>query len=444
MIERYSLPEASRIWLDATRYAYWLEVELALCQALVKHRIMPKKDYDYLKKKLSVHPKSIAALEEEVKHDILAFTQSMEEQGGKQAQFFHYGLTSSDVLDTAFALQLREASILIVTELKKLLLSLEKLAKKTKAIPAIGRSHGMHGEPLSFGLRFASMYGELKRSLARIEEAKEVISYGQFSGAVGAYGELSPAIEKDACGYLDLKVEPISTQVIPRDRHAQFFSSLAILGASIERLAVEFRHLQRTEVGELEEGFSKKQKGSSAMPHKKNPISGENLTGCARLLRAWADASMENVALWHERDISHSSVERVIAPDACILAHYMCVRARKLVDGVVIHPDRIRKNLHATKDSALSGALLLLFVKAGLERHKAYRLLQKHTLPKKGSLSLEDSLCKDPLALQYVTKKEIRAVLSQKRGLRYVDHIYQRVFLKKTQKKSKPKPRSKR
>ena len=392
---------------------------------------MPKKDYAYLKKKLSVRPSRIAALEKEVRHDMLAFTQSMEEQGGVHARFFHYGLTSSDVLDTAFALQLRDASSLILLELKKLMGSLEKLAKKTKNIPAIGRSHGMHGEPLAFGLRFASIYGELKRSFTRIEQAQEAISYGQFSGAVGAYGELSPAIEKDACKFLQLNVEPISTQVIPRDRHAQFFTALAILGASIERMAIEFRHLQRTEVGELEEGFSKKQKGSSAMPHKKNPISGENLTGCARLLRAWSDASMENVALWHERDISHSSVERVIGPDACIMAHYMCVRARKLVDGALVHPDRIRENLHAKKDLSLSGALLLLFVRAGLERQKAYRLLQKHTLKKEAS-DLEASLCKDPLALQYVTEKEIRAALSQKRGLRYVEHIYRRVFSKKS------------
>ncbi len=429
MISRYSLPEAAKIWTDEARYQKWLEVELAACKAMAKYKIIPASVYQRLAKKARVDVESVQKHELEVKHDIIAFTMSIEEQVGKDAFYFHYGLTSSDVLDTALALQLRDGLSLILKELARLQSSVKKLANKTKKILAVGRSHGIHAEPLAFGLRFLSHYEELERNRRRLEQAKKTISVGMFSGAVGAYGTLSPKIEKEACRILKLGVEPVSTQVIPRDRHGELFQALALLGACMERMAVEFRHLQRTEVGEVEEGFSKKQKGSSAMPHKKNPISAENLTGCARLLRSWSHTALENIALWHERDISHSSVERVIAPDASILTHYMLVRMRRLVDDLQINKNRIQENLDYTRGLVWSGAVLLAFVRAGLPRDKAYRLVQKNASEAwaKGE-RLEDRLCNDQVALKYLNEQQIRKEFSKGRGLQFVDEIYKRVF----------------
>jgi adenylosuccinate lyase len=364
-----------------------------------------------------------------VKHDVIAFTMAIEEVAGADAQYFHYGLTSSDVIDTAFGLQLRGAGELILAEVKLLAKSLKKLAIDAKKIPAVGRSHGIHAEPLSFGLRFLSHYAELQRNRERFEHAIESVSVGMFSGAVGSYGTLPPAIEKKACAYLGLQAEAVSTQVIPRDRHAEYFQALALLGTGIERMAVELRHLQRTEVAEVEEGFAAGQKGSSAMPHKKNPISAENLTGCARLLRGYAEAAMENIPLWHERDISHSSVERVIGPDATILAHYMVVRARKLIDGLRVKEDKVLANLQLTRGLVYSGAVLLALVEAGLERDKAYRLVQKHALEAwKGGADLKERLLEDPEVLQYLKTKGVEAVFHASRGLEHVEHSYKEVF----------------
>ena len=429
MIERYTLPEASALWTDEARYNAWLRVELAANKAMVDHGIMPAAMYKRLAAKARINVDEIKKNEELVKHDIIAFTMQIEKLVGADAQFFHYGLTSSDVIDTAFALQLRDAGLLILAEMKGLAKALKQLAVETKKIPAVGRSHGIHAEPLSFGLRFLSHYAELQRNRERFTRAIENVSFGQFSGAVGSYGTLPPTIEKKACGYLGLQPEAVSTQVIPRDRHAEYFMALSLLGTGIERMAVELRHLQRTEVGEVEEGFSAGQKGSSAMPHKKNPISAENLTGCARLLRGYAEAAMENVPLWHERDISHSSVERVIAPDATILAHYMVVRARKLVEGLRVKEDRIQANLMATRGLVYSGAVLLALVEAGLGRDAAYRLVQKHALEAwKGGDALKERLLADPEVLQYLKKKGVEEVFHPSRGLEHADHTYKEVF----------------
>lgn len=429
MIERYSLPEAAALWTEKAKYEAWLQVELAACKAMVKHKIMPAAMFRRLVAKAKVDVKKIQKNEELVKHDIIAFTMAIEEVVGADAQYFHYGLTSSDVIDTAFALQLREAGNLIVSEMEKLAKSLKKLAIESKKIPAVGRSHGIHAEPLSFGLRFLSHYAELQRNRERFEHAVANISVGMFSGAVGSYGTLPPEIEKTACGYLGLAPEAVSTQVVPRDRHAEYFMALALLGTGIERMSVELRHLQRTEVGEVEEGFSHGQKGSSAMPHKKNPISAENLSGCARLLRGYAEASLENIPLWHERDISHSSVERVIGPDATILAHYMVVRARKLVDGLKVKKERVLANLQSTRGLVYSGAVLLALVESGLNRDAAYRLVQKHALEAwRGGDALKERLLGDPEVLQYLKKKQVEAVFHKSRGLEHAEHTYKEVF----------------
>lgn len=429
MIERYTLPEAAALWTDQARYDAWLKVELAACRAMADHRIMPKPAYARLAKKAKVNVAKILANEAVVKHDVIAFTMAIEETVGEDAQYFHYGLTSSDVIDTAFALQLKAAGELIDEAVVSLAKSLKKLAQDTKRLPAVGRSHGIHAEPLSFGLRFLSHYAELLRNRERFARAREGVEVGMMSGAVGSYGTLPPSVEKKACGYLGLKPEAVSTQVIPRDRHAEFFGALALLGTGIERLAVELRHLQRTEVGEVEEGFSYGQKGSSAMPHKKNPISAENLTGGARLLRGYAQAALENIPLWHERDISHSSVERVIGPDATILAHYMLVRAKKLVDGIKVKEDRVRANLALTRGLVYSGAVLLALVEAGLSRDSAYRLVQKHALEAwKGGDALRERLLSDPEVLKYLKAKQVEAVFADGRGLEHVEHTYKEVF----------------
>ncbi|NUM88825.1 MAG: adenylosuccinate lyase [Bdellovibrionales bacterium] len=429
MIARYSLPEMASLWTDEARYATWLEVELAACRVMVERKIMPAASYRRLQKKARVDVGRILEVEARVKHDVIAFTMTVEEQAGVDARYFHWGLTSSDVLDTALALQMNRALRIILQEVDSLARSLARVAQAYRSLPAIGRSHGIHAETLSFGQKFLGAYAELMRNRARIEAARRNISVGALSGAVGSYGTHDPSFEKKFCRILGLEPEAISTQVIPRDRHAEVFQSLALLGAGLERLAVELRHLQRTEVGEVEEGFAKGQKGSSAMPHKKNPISAENLTGCARLLRSYAEAAMENVALWHERDISHSSVERVIAPDATILAHYMLVRMRRLVDGLRVNRARVKANLGLTRGLVHSGSALLALVEAGMERDSAYRLVQKHAMAAwEGGSDLLTRLLADREALQYLDRKRLKAAFDDKRGLRHVDAIYREVF----------------
>ncbi len=429
MIPRYSLPELTAVWTDEARYRAWLQVELAACKVMAQEKIMPQAMYGRLVKKAKINTKRILQIEEKVRHDMIAFTMSIEEVAGADAKYFHYGLTSSDVLDTAFALQLTRAADLIGREINSLARALRRLALDTKKLPAIGRSHGIHGEPLSFGMRFLSHYAELMRNKERFEAARKNIAVGMISGAVGSYGTHAPSFEKKVCKILGLESEAVSTQVIPRDRHAEFFQTLALIGSGLERMSVELRHLQRTEVGEVEEGFARGQKGSSAMPHKKNPISAENISGCARLLRGYAEAALENIALWHERDISHSSVERVIGPDATILLHYMLVRARKLIEGLKVNRSKIKENLALTRGLVYSGAILLEFVDWGLPRDEAYRLVQKHALEAwKGGPDLRERLMGDQEALKYLSKREINAAFEPARGLKHVEAIYKEVF----------------
>jgi len=377
MIDRYSRPEMAKLWNDQNRFQKWLDVELAVLKVLGEKKIVPANAAGKIRAKAKIKVSRILELEETLKHDVIAFTHSISEQVGDVGRFFHYGLTSSDVVDTALSLLLKESLENILAAFGDLDRVLVQQAKRYRSLPCMGRTHGIHAEPTSFGLKFLGWVAEFRRQRVRLERALDGISVGKLSGAVGAYGALTPEIEIKALGILGLRAESVATQVLPRDRHAEVFCTLAEIGASIERVSVELRHLQRTEVRELEEEFSAGQKGSSAMPHKKNPISAENLTGCARLLRGYAVSALENVALWHERDISHSSVERVIAPDATILTHYMIVRLTGVLRKVHVRKENVLRNLDQTHGIYFSGHVLLKLVEKGLSRENAYAIVQK-------------------------------------------------------------------
>jgi len=354
MISRYTRPEMGRIWEDENRYAKWLEVEIAACEAMAEEGLVPGEAVQNIRKKAAFSVERILEIEEETKHDIIAFLTNLEEHVGPDSRYIHLGLTSSDVLDTSFALLLMEAMERIIQDVRDFAKVIKDRAFEHKYTVTIGRSHGIHAEPTTFGLKLAVWFSEMNRNLKRLTEANDIIGYGKLSGAVGTFANVSPKVESLACKKLGLKPADISTQVIQRDRHAQYFTSLAILAGTLEKIAVEIRHLQRTEVLEAEEPFAKGQKGSSAMPHKKNPIGCENISGLARLVRSNCLAAMENMALWHERDISHSSVERVIAPDSTILIDYMLHRLTGIISGLVVHPDRMTENLNKTKGRIFS------------------------------------------------------------------------------------------
>ncbi len=380
MIDRYSRKELKNIWSDKNKYKIWLDIELAAAEAMEKLNIIPKGVVKKVKSKVKINVKRILKIEENVKHDVIAFLTSITEKAGKEARFLHKGMTSSDVLDTCFNLQLKQSGEILLNDIENLLTSIKRQAIKHKKTLCIGRSHGIHAEPTTFGLKMLTFYQEFLRNKKRLEQSIEEISTCAISGAVGTFANIDPRVESYVAKKLRLKVEPISTQIIPRDRHAQFFSTLGIIASSIERLATEIRHLQRTEVLEVEEFFGKKQKGSSAMPHKKNPILSENLTGLARMVRSAVIPALENVALWHERDISHSAVERNIGPDATTTLDFALVRLNGLIKNLNIYPKNMLKNLNLTNGLFFSQRVLIELTTVGYTREQAYALVQKHAL----------------------------------------------------------------
>lgn len=431
MIPRYSRPEMSSLWGEERKQQIWLDVELLALEAMEKEGLVPQGTHASVKAGAKINPERALAIEEEVKHDVIAFLTSIAETAGPDARFLHRGMTSNDLLDTSFAVQLREAGIKILAGIDALLEVIETRANEFKYTPCIGRSHGIHAEPISFGVKIASWYAEISRRRAAIARAIELVSTGKIAGAVGTYASVNPSVETHVMSHLGLQAETVPTQVVHRDRHAEFFTSLALLGSTVERICVEIRHLQRTEVGEAEEGFSKGQKGSSAMPHKKNPIATENLTGIARLLRGYATSAMENVALWHERDISHSSVERVIAPDATILTDYMLHRLRNVIQNLVVYPERMQQNLDLTKGLVFSGTLLIVLADKGMSREAAYALVQKHALAAwQGGESFKERVSQDPEVTKYLDVHDIDDAFGMKRHLAHVDAIFERTFRK--------------
>lgn len=429
MISRYTRPQMGRIWEDNNKYAKWLEVEIAACEAMAQEALIPKEAFKNIKEKAAFSVERILAIEEETKHDVIAFLTSVAEYVGPDSRYIHLGLTSSDILDTSFALLLKEAMELIIQDTKDLAHVIKTKAMEYKHTVMIGRSHGIHAEPITFGLKLAVWYSEMKRNLKRLEDAQDVISYGKLSGAVGTFANISPTVESLTCKKLGLKPALISTQIIQRDRHAEYFTSLAILAGTLEKISIEIRHLQRTEVLEAEEPFSKGQKGSSAMPHKKNPIGSENISGLARLVRSNCLAAMENMALWHERDISHSSVERIIGPDSTILIDFMLHRLTKILKDLVVHPDRMIENLEKTNGLIFSQQILIKLAEKGLERQKAYVMVQRNAMKVwESGQDLKGLILQDPEIREYLNKKEIEEVFDLDYHLKYVDQIFDRVF----------------
>ena len=429
MIPRYTRSEMASLWEAETRYQIWLDIEILAMEAMVKKGRVPKKAFDVVSKKARFDVEKINEREKVVKHDVIAFLDIVADLTGPEARFLHRGLTSSDILDTSFAVQLVKSSDLLLQGVDALMKALKKRALEFKDTVCVGRSHGIHGEPVTFGLKMALFYEEMKRNKNRLLEARENIAVGKLSGAMGTFAHEEPFVEEFVCKKLGLKPDPISTHIIQRDRHAHFFSTLAIIGSTLDQLATEIRHLQRTEVYEAEEYFSPGQKGSSAMPHKRNPVLSENLSGLSRLLRGYAVSALENVALWHERDISHSSVERVIAPDATIALDFMLARAASLVEKLIVYPENMKKNLDKMGGLVFSQKILLLLTDRGAVRDEAYRLVQRNAMKvwEKGANFL-DELKKDSDIQKYIQKKELEECFNVKSYLRHVDTIFKRVF----------------
>jgi adenylosuccinate lyase len=419
----------SKIWSEESRYQNWLRVEIAACEAWAKLGRIPAQSLKRIKERAGFDVSRVNELEKTLKHDVIAFLTAVSEYIGEESRYIHVGLTSSDVLDTAFALQLRDSAGIIIDDIKKVKEVLKRRAFKYKKTHMIGRTHGIHAEPITLGLVFALWYDEMKRNLDRMERAKDVISVGKISGAVGTFANVPPFVEEHVCSVLGLKPVNISTQVIQRDIHAEYFLTIAIIASSIEKIAVQIRHFQRTEVLELGEPFTEGQKGSSSMPHKRNPILSENLSGLARLLRSFAISSLENIPLWHERDISHSSVERVIAPDASILIDFMLFRLHGLIEALEIYPENMKKNLGLTRGLIFSEKILLKLIDKGLSREKAYGLVQRNAMKSfKGKENFKNLIFKDKEITTRLSKNEIEECFDVSHDLKNVDYIFQRVF----------------
>jgi adenylosuccinate lyase len=419
----------ARIWSEQNQLQKWLDIEILATEALAHLGKVPRAVAVRIRRKARFDIARIRKIEKEVRHEMIAFLSSVTESLGDDGRFLHVGMTSSDVMDTALALQLKEASSLLAEDVRELVRLLKRQALRYKWVPMIGRTHGIHAEPITFGLKLALWHQEMRRNLERLERAADEVSVGKISGAVGTFAQISPKVEAYVCKKSGLKPASVSNQIIQRDRHAYFFTTLAVIASSLEKFAVEIRHLQRTEVLEAEEPFAKGQKGSSAMPHKRNPILSENVSGLARLMRSYAVAALENVALWHERDISHSSVERVIAPDATILLDFMLRRMTYILKDLAVYPENMRRNMERSGGAIFSERVLLRLIEKGLSRDRAYRMVQRHALEvgKKGG-DLKRELLRDPELRQHLTPKDIEQVWDLKHYLKNVDYIFDRVF----------------
>ena len=429
MIERYSREELKNIWSDYNKYSLWLKIELAAAEAMEKYKLIPKGVSKKVRNKAKINPKRILEIEKKVKHDVIAFLTSITEKVGQEAKYLHKGMTSSDVLDTCFNLQLKKSGEILVKDLDLLLSSIKKQANKYKFTVCIGRSHGIHAEPITFGLKMLSFYQEFVRNKKRLLASINEISTCAISGAVGTFANIDPKVESFVAKKLKLKIEPISTQIIPRDRHAQFFSTLAIIASSIERFAVEIRHLQRTEVLEVEEFFSSKQKGSSAMPHKKNPVLSENLTGLARLIRANVLPALENVALWHERDISHSAVERNIGPDSTIALDFALFRLNEIIKNLNVYPKNMKKNLELTNGLFFSQRVLLELTSCGFSREAAYSIVQKNAMTTwKKNTSFLENLMKDQRIIKKIPVNKLKKLFDLGYHSKKINIIFKRAL----------------
>jgi len=429
MIPRYSRQEVAQIWEPMNKFKIWLDIEIYAAQAMEKYKIIPRGVAAKVRKKSKINIKRIDDIEKKTKHDVIAFLTSIAEKVGPEAKYLHQGMTSSDVLDTCFNLQLKQAGKILIQDIDKLLKTLKAKSKKYKNTITIGRSHGIHAEPVTFGLKLATYYAEFKRNKKRLEQAIEEISTCAISGAVGTFAHIGPNIEKFVAKKLGLKPEPISTQIIPRDRHAHFFNTLALIASSAERLATEVRHLQRTEVLEAEEYFSSGQKGSSAMPHKRNPVLSENITGLARLVRSYSIPGMENIVLWHERDISHSSVERNIGPDATVTLDFLLIRLNNVVANLVVHPKTMEGNLNKFKGLIFSQGVMLKLTQKGVKREDAYKVVQKNAMKTwDKNEDFYNNLKKDKLIQKNLTAKELKQLFDVNYHKRYINHILGRVL----------------
>lgn len=431
MITRYTRPEMGAIWTEQNKVQKWLEVELAALDALAFYGAVPKNIPAKVKKKAGFDLKRIQEIEKIVQHDVIAFLTNLAERVGPDGRYVHFGLTSSDILDTALALQIKEASVILIRELKKLIQILGAKAKEHKMTLMAGRSHGVHAEPITFGLKMALFYEEFKRNLRRFETAAENVAYGKISGAVGTFANVDPKIEEFVCRKLGLKPAPVSTQVLQRDRHAEYMTTLALVGSSLEKLATEIRNLQKTETLEVQESFGEGQKGSSAMPHKRNPITCERVAGLSRILRGNAVAAMENIALWHERDITHSSVERVIFPDSTILLDYMIAAMQTVIKDLIVFKENMKENLQKSRGMVFSQGLLLKLVQKNLTREEAYKMVQAAAKKvwENGRANLQEVVLKDARILKHLSAKEVREVFNYQYHLKNVDKIFQRVGL---------------